>query len=145
MDTAEIRAHATGFRDAIERCDRAALGISFTHFPRGSCGDVAPLLGTYLKDVGAGAFQYVLGARGEGRFRETHAWLEGDRLIIDITADQFDDAPRERVIVTTRSPWHNSFEREAKHDGDYRAFDPMTQAELGRIYEIITACLRQAT
>lgn len=144
MNTARIKAHATAFRDAIERCDRGALGISFTHFPRGSCGDVTPLLGTYLKEVGAGTFQYILGARGEGVSRSTHAWLEGDGLIIDITADQFDDAPRKRVIVSTSSPWHDSFEREGRHEGDYRAFDPTTQAELGRVYHLILSMLAPA-
>jgi hypothetical protein len=73
MDIEIVRKLATALRDAIESCDRGALGISFQHFPAGSCGDVVLLLGTFLQDQGAGLFSYVQGMRGEAPNQQTHA------------------------------------------------------------------------
>jgi hypothetical protein len=136
MDIEIIRKLATAFRDAIEGCDRGALGISFQHFPAGSCGDVVPLLGTFLQDQGTGIFSYVLGMRGEAPNQQSHAWLERDGVIVDITADQFEEMT-ERVIVTKQSAWHQSFEQKVPHIADYRVFDRLAAAELAAKYHAI--------
>ena len=47
-----LRERATNFRDAIERCERSSLPITFENFPCGSCGDVTLLLGTFLSEQG---------------------------------------------------------------------------------------------
>jgi len=140
----QLRALATAFRDAIERADRPGLGIRFESFPTGSCGDASPLLGRFLKDHGAGEVTYVLGERGElNRDWTSHAWLRVDGYIVDITADQFSDMD-ERVIVRATSPWHESFEEEDQHEGDYRVYDAATVAKLGRIYAQILEVLDPA-
>ena len=135
-DLARIRELAAFFRTAIELCDRKRLPITFKEFPLGSCGDAAILLGTFLKEEGAGTFTYMVGQRGEGNDRHSHAWLEDDGVIVDITADQFLDMT-ERVIVTTHSCWHKTFDQEKMHEADYRIFDKHTVATLGNAYKTI--------
>ena len=75
------------------------------------------LLGFYQKQRGAGAWDYVGGMRGEGDGRHSHAWIKQGDIIIDITADQFDEieAP---VIVPNASAWHDSFDTEILHEAD---------------------------
>lgn len=93
------------FRRRLERCPSQNLPVSLHDFPRGACGDAAPLLAEFLSEHGYGPFRYILGERN-GR---SHAWLQGNGLIIDITADQFEDfdAP---VFVGESSTWHESFD-----------------------------------
>jgi hypothetical protein len=38
-----------------------------------------------------------------------HAWILVDDIIVDITSDMFSDSS-ERVIVSDKSPWHDSWE-----------------------------------
>src|SRR5215467_5971474 len=113
-DLATLRELASAFRSAIERTDRKELPITFEHFPLGSCGDTTDLLAEFLKDCGCGAFRRVCGMRGH-----SHAWLVADGVIVDITADQFDDMS-ERVIVAARSQWHETFEQEDEGEAGFR-------------------------
>ncbi|MCP4124426.1 MAG: hypothetical protein GY751_22005 [Bacteroidetes bacterium] len=96
------------FRNAIDTCYRE-LGVAFSSFPRGSCGEAAPMLGTYLIEQGLGEFQYMLGDYGsiEGGNWSSHAWLQSGNLIVDITADQFPDIDK-KVIVQEDHEWHKN-------------------------------------
>lgn len=106
-----IRAVASAVRSAIDRIPNEKRPVTFKNFSRGSCGDTALVLGTYLAvDCKIPGFQYVSGERGSvsaGTWT-THAWLERDGLVVDITADQFSDECRS-VIVETNSLLHSSF------------------------------------
>jgi hypothetical protein len=82
----KIRQLATAFRAGIENCDPAKMILTMRQFPRGSCGDASLLLARYLRENGAGEFQYVLGERGEGNHWTSHAWLEQAEVIVDIAA-----------------------------------------------------------
>jgi len=104
------------------------------------------LLGTYLAENGFGIFMY---ARGERKRIDTdgwcsHAWLEADGIIVDITADQFHDNDTP-VIVALHSPWHETFEPddETDHAADYRIFDERTVFNLGHAYDQIIAQVRK--
>src|SRR5271163_4521740 len=101
----ELKSAATKFRLAIERCDRRRLSDTFQDFPKGSCGDAALLLRAFLQDQGLGTFQYALGWRDGNDGRHSHAWLAAGGLVVDITADQFQEID-EKVIVTENSGWH---------------------------------------
>ncbi len=101
----EIRRLAREFRDAITRSPRDDLP-TLCSFPRGSCGDASKLLGEYLHEQGQGVWDYVGGERDSNT--HSHAWLEKDGLIVDITADQFDDID-EPVVVTRDRIWHQQF------------------------------------
>lgn len=99
----------TKFRAAIEEC-KYNIGIDwFKHFPLGCCQDTSLILAKYLHAKGFGISYVVSGWRG----RKSHAWLELDGVIIDITADQFEEVS-EKVIVTKKSKFHNSFEDKEK-------------------------------
>ena len=93
MDYSKIYIAAKSFKEAIQKCDKKLLPITFKEFPKGSCGDAVLLLGKYLSDVGLGEFDYVLGGVNE----KSHAWLQQNKLIVDITADQFDDQTEEII------------------------------------------------
>ncbi len=137
MDIEKITIAATNFRNAIEKIS-TSLGVSFESFPRGSCGDASPLLGTYLIEQGLGEFKYILGNYGseeEGDF-SSHAWLQSNHLIVDITADQFSDIDNS-VIVSEISDWHVSLNGEEQNVGDYRIYDSRTAGELGGLYKLI--------
>jgi len=141
---ARLTALATSFRLAIERCDPRHLTISLQGFPKGSCGDAAPLLGTFLEEQGLGTFMYVLGTREGGKNGHSHAWLEAEGVLVDITADQFPEIDQ-KVIVTTRSDWHATFEREEVRDkADFRIYDERTVAALERAYAAILAEMERA-
>jgi len=47
------------------------------------------LLAQYFRDLGLGEWEYVSGIRSSDE--QSHAWLEKDGWIVDMTADQFDD------------------------------------------------------
>ena len=109
-DISYLRELSLQFRNAIIKHGIKKLPISFHEFPRGSCGDASLLLGKYLDEMGLGQFDYVCGELG----RQSHAWLEKDGVIVDITADQFDDVTAE-VIVADNSSFHIRFEEDFKH------------------------------
>lgn len=91
------------FRKAIET---GCLDDSprFAYFPKGCCDITSDLLGTYLESLGFGQFDHICGQRDDWR----HAWIEGQGLIIDVTADQCEDGPGP-VVVAPQSPWHLLF------------------------------------
>ncbi len=121
----QIRGLATDFRQAIERSDRRVLGITFKSFPRGSCGDASILLGAYLTDKGIEPLTYVCGQRENW----SHAWLESNDIIIDISGDQFDDNDSP-VVVSRDSSWHGRFERTDESLADFRNYQGMGVAHL---------------
>jgi hypothetical protein len=138
---AQLRDAATRFRLAIERCDLKRLTVCMRDFPVGSCGDAMPLLGTYFIEQGLGTFSYVLGERATNDSidgHRSHAWLEADGIIVDITADQFSEVDQ-KIIVTRHSAWHAAFERDEAlpHAADYRIYDLHTVSSLGQAYGII--------
>jgi hypothetical protein len=143
-DLTRVTSLAVRFRTAIEKCDPSRLPIGFQKFPRGSCEDVVLLLGTFLKEQGVGTFTYVVGERGKGRSWRSHAWLEADGVIVDITADQFPEIA-EPVIVTTHSVWHKKFKQERPHEADHHVYehDEYTLSVLGNAYKAILDGLDQ--
>lgn len=98
------------FRNAIVAYGIKKLPISFHEFPMGFCGDASLLLGKYLDEMGLGQFDYVCGELG----RQSHAWLEKDGIIVDITADQFDGVTEE-VTVSDNNDFHKRFEEDFRH------------------------------
>jgi len=130
-----VRTAATVFRQALVRMDRDEF-VSLANFPVGACGDAAPLLGHYLLDQGFGTWTYVNGERPQGNHGfESHAWIEQEGLIVDITADQFADIS-DAVIVTTDQSWHSQFRvADATHPARIDIYDDYTRATLRRMYD----------
>lgn len=95
---------ASRFRRALE--DPEGLQFpSLQRFPAGACGDASDLLARFLLDEGLGEWEHVSGRDATG---QTHAWIERNGFIVDITADQFCDVG-EPVTATTERSWHERF------------------------------------
>lgn len=131
-DTNKLIELATRFRAAIMKCDPKFLIITLKNFPNGACGDAALLLAKYLEDNECGKFDYVLGYR-KGK---SHAWLQRDSVIVDITADQFQDQDKP-VIVTEDHTWHSQFNIENRHMADFTSYDKSTVNILLQTYKQI--------
>lgn len=130
---------ATKFRQAIEVCGPDTLDFCFRESPHDACGDVAPLLGTFVIENGLGSFGYVSGKRGEvGPINtwETHAWLQQGELTVYITAGQFPEVS-DKVVVADDSQWHRTFTTTIKRVADYRVFDEEARVRLDLIYRRI--------
>src|ERR1700742_3783537 len=118
IDIEVLKTTASKFRKAIEACDKKVLPLWMRDFPRGACGNTSLLLAKYLQHSGFGLFNYVCGNRGE----QGHAWLQKGKLIVDITADQFEEI-QESVLVTIDRHWHKQFKVHIKHKADFEMYD----------------------
>lgn len=122
-------------REAIERMDTKSLSAQFRMFPGGACGAASDVLGTYLDELGYTPIYRVLRYFRTTGQKQSHVWLEYDNLLIDITADQFNNHPeigtifgfKDSIHVTEdHTKWYNVFnydngfeERQKSH---YRKF-----------------------
>jgi hypothetical protein len=117
MDEVQLRAIATRFRGAIEVALprlQCVEWVAFKRFPNGACGDACDMLGQFLRERHKLKSVYV-SANKPGDGIRTHAWLEADGLIIDITADQKQfPGNRPGVIVSHDSPFHAGFSVERR-------------------------------
>jgi hypothetical protein len=110
MLQAKLKASATRFRTAVQQVVATKGAPSHIRgFPRGCCGIVSELMGDYLNTLGIGDFHYVCSAKDGA----SHAWLELDGLIIDITGDQFPG--REPVYVGRPDAWYGEWEEDTRH------------------------------
>lgn len=131
------------FREAIGHTSREKLPVTLQEFPHGACGDATLLLGYYLKTLGFGTFDYVLGmGEDEDGGQYSHAWLRQGDIIVDITADQF--RAKAPVIVTDASPWHEGFSTQVLHEADFHVYDSYTVATLSAAYGTIMETLEAA-
>ena len=105
---------AKNFRNKLEDFIKSSsiyIGDELRNFPGGACQISSAMLGLHLVELG---YENVLIQSGKrqilGDFNfENHCWLILDeQIIIDITADQFEDCNTE-IIVTSQSDFHNTF------------------------------------
>lgn len=94
-------------------------------------------------DRGYGEFHYVSGERGNNKDRYSHAWLLQDQLIIDITADQFNEI-EQKVTVTDSSEWHKTFKTKLVSIADFSVYDDYSKAVLQDAYNVIKSRLDAA-
>ena len=136
MNLQLIEQLAFGLRRAIEQLPRSVLPASLSWFPKGACGDASLLLGAYLVDNGFSGFNYVCGERGnhDAGTWTTHAWVAKDELVVDITADQFSDAPA-GVIIADPSLWHKTFTAYNTAPSDFREYSEPNIYEIAVLYE----------
>jgi hypothetical protein len=105
----QIREHAERFRRCLEEL-QPQLGVSFERFPYRSCGDSSNLLGEWLTEQGVSGLEYVC---GEFDHEKSHAWLELDGLIIDITPDLFEAGPGP-VYVGESQSFHSQLKEQSR-------------------------------
>ena len=118
-----MTAIAMRVRQALASSPRDELPDHWTAFPRGTCADTSLVLCAFLADAGFAGFELVCGERGshEDHTYSSHAWLQRDQLVVDITADQFADGPGP-VVVAAESEWHRGFYVSSKDVGDFREY-----------------------
>jgi hypothetical protein len=94
----------------ITRRDWECRTRQFHHpcdFPIGHCGVASEALVDTLMRAGYKGATYVCGYLPGTT--QSHAWVECEGFILDITADQFpDQGPRVAVFVAEHSEWHDS-------------------------------------
>jgi len=90
------------------------------------------MFGRFLNEIGEGPFEYVSGWRKQ----QSHAWLEGHGLIVDITADQFVDV-YQSTIVTTDKSWHRHFVVEHRRTPGFDGCVDEHRVDLESAYRLI--------
>lgn len=98
---ASLKELASSVRQILERYSLDTKDIMFELFPRGCCGPTSELLGRCLIELGFANVKYIAAERPD--HTGSHAWIDVDGVIVDITADQFGEPG---VIVSRVSPWH---------------------------------------
>lgn len=120
-DRDRLRRLSTEFRLAILQSGSAFpdfLRKRLQSFPKDACGHASILLGLYLRESGFADVEYVVGIRQHG---ESHAWLQIENTIIDITADQFPEVS-DSVIVTEDHSWHSEFQLQQRYPADLETY-----------------------
>ncbi len=133
-----LKRDVINFKTAIESSNPSARPIGLREFPFGSCSDASFILGSYLKHLGYGEFKHICGQRGthEDNSWTTHAWLEKNDLIIDITCNQFEEVT-EDLIISDSSIWHLSFSRDSSEIADVYLRDEGALVALAPFYEYL--------
>lgn len=81
-------------------------------FPRGACGVASELLGRIILERTGFTGTYVCGDGHPAlEPQHSHAWVEVEGFIVDITHDQFADTGLDGWVFE-ESPWHTKFRRE---------------------------------
>ena len=130
----DVRLLSKRFRTAIECSVDDLHSVSLREFPRGSCGDVSDMLGVFLHRTLKIDCEYVSGWHED----QSHAWLEVDHRIVDITADQFKG--NEAVIVSADSSFHRMFKVEHRRIPDFS--NSFFAADLWHDYELLVTCVQ---
>lgn len=136
----EIRNISAAVRDAIS--ESPTLRPQFwPGFPGGACSDASLVLGAILDDAGHSGFECAWGeiVKPDGT-RPSHGWLQRGDLIVDITADQFDEVS-EPVIVSTDSAWHRKWQIVTMSPGDLKEHKIREVAELYTLYHEVNRLL----
>jgi len=102
-------------RKLIRESDRSQWGAPFCKFPYGSCGAVAEMFGTYLcEECGVENANLVSANHCDGlQTHGSHAWLELSDLIVDLTCDQFPEAPCAPYVGKDRT-WYSQWDVEKR-------------------------------
>jgi hypothetical protein len=129
--TSNVRKVAVLVRSIVEVVS-ASIWHPIGVFPNGWCDDCSRVLGILLREQGESGFMRVVGRRGE-HSEKTHVWLRRGSLIVDITADQFQDEISSPVMVTTDHSWHARWEQ----SGDELEEIDDSRTE-GKLYRAIT-------
>lgn len=108
-DAADLQLAARDVRLALEALRERPPAWWFRDFPDGCCADASAVLAAHLSARGIG--QEILDVCGERHVPEycSHAWLEVDGQIVDITADQFGEGHAAVWLPVDRA-WHDAWQ-----------------------------------
>lgn len=103
---------AAAARAGLEGMTAQERQNGFEGFPRGTCGPVTELMGRIVLERTGKRGAYVCGS-GHPAFaaNQSHAWLEVEGVIVDLTHDQFAGTDLQGWVFEG-STWHREFSRE---------------------------------
>lgn len=115
MQELELRSIASSVRNKIEQVieELSYVDIELQSFPSGACEVASVILGLYLQSEHGVHVVQSVGKRSlfNDNQENNHVWLTvNGSLIVDITADQFDDF-HDSVFVGSESVFHDTFEK----------------------------------
>ena len=139
-DLQNLTARFYEFRTALEIFPKQGLLLPFDDFPLGTCGDASLLLAKYFQKCGLGEFRYVSGTYSANGEFCSHAWLEKDELIIDITADQFDEFAAPLIGSKRENAWYQRFECE-NEVADFELYTDWSRGALASVYRKVVKYL----
>lgn len=90
----ELNQWAAAFRHAINKAkDSGEASAFFRGFPAGQCGVTSIMLAQFLRNMGVVDMYYICGNFSDELRNQvqSHAWLDINGTVIDITGDQFKD------------------------------------------------------
>jgi hypothetical protein len=133
---------ATAFRRAFESIDLSDAPGFLPKFPCGCCSWATWFLGHFLKyECGLSPRRYHSASRDD----DNHEWLVVEGIIVDITADQFDDCS-DPIIVTRTSAWHekwtNGKSADVKPIESYDVGTRFGEILPSEVYELIAQMVR---
>ena len=109
VDSQKLAAFADACRRALEGL-ATNQGSMFHRFPLGACGPAAELVGRLLAERLGQSGSYVCGdGHPDLSPAQSHAWVESDKHIIDITHDQFSNTVVSGWVLPIESDWHRRF------------------------------------
>jgi hypothetical protein len=114
-DDDAIESAASEFRAALDAIDpKHWQAVYIKRFPRGACGHCSELLALFLRERFGIVADYVCREfySDNGERETSHAWLEWNGLIIDISGDQFDWPA---VVVTRDRQRYDRGKDEQRH------------------------------
>jgi hypothetical protein len=129
-------------RDTIESIPKdafpsnTAFKMCLTQFPKGCCGDTARLVALHLS-LKFGADCTYIAARGLGDNREeSHAWLQHNDHVIDLTADQFNSRgfSLDKVVYSKTSEFHSLFNTYKLSEIDVKS---VASTPVGKAYNLV--------
>ncbi|EJG2372267.1 hypothetical protein MT371_24630 [Vibrio parahaemolyticus] len=141
-ENSDIFSELLFLRNALESTPKSLFpsGTAFraclTKFPTGCCGDTALLAAMHLFIKFGIECKYV-SARGLGDNQQlSHAWIEYNGYIIDLSADQFNSKgfSLERVIFSKSSEFHGLFSKKEVKELNISA---LGTSPIGKSYSLI--------
>lgn len=102
---------------------------SLADFPLGACGDASLVLAWYLRQHGlTELIAYVCSNE-----IPSHAWLEVEGWLVDITADQFSSGhPPIWVLPAAQSKFHQEYHPVKHRNADFDKQDAQTQSSISQ-------------
>lgn len=100
---------ANEFRRAFDNADLSCAPGFLPQFPQGCCLWASLFIANFLK-YEYGLFPRHAASEGHPVYGSGHEWVVVNEMIIDITVDQFRDAPA-AIIVAEESKWHDEWQK----------------------------------
>ncbi|MEO3684669.1 hypothetical protein ABHN84_20610 [Shewanella vesiculosa] len=88
------------------------LNPELSSFPHGSCEAISQMVALYLDSKGVEEVVFTRNRAIISGRNSVHYWvLVGSEVIIDLTAEQFDEFKGSCIRLVTDSPFHSQFEQ----------------------------------